>query len=157
MKVKYVLHGMNPLKRDMMDGDLKTYVSQKRLKLAEALAKLKNNRRISSVIMRKLAKHGASFASMDAFIDALTYAHEKGSGLYDYSIEVNGNDTTLIMEIGELYFVADATVRAMLPRFHRKSHDATDISKDAWLKWFEKELRKYHDPTKWTMTILEGK
>jgi hypothetical protein len=141
----------------MMDGDLKTYVSQKRLKLAESLEKLKSNRRISSVIMRKLAKHGASFGSMDAFIDALTYAHEKGTGLYNYNIAVNGNDTILIMEIGELYFVADATIRAMLPRFHSKSHDGTDKSKDAWLIWFEKELRKYHDPNKWKMIILEGK
>jgi hypothetical protein len=147
---------MNPLKRDMLDGDLKAYVAQKRLKLSEALMKLKSNRKLSSVIMRKLAKYGAGFASMDDFIDALNYAHEKGKGLHDYSITINGNDTILIMEVGELYFIADQTIRAMLPRFHKKSHDGTDVSKEKWLKWCNKELKDYHDPDKWTRIILEG-
>jgi hypothetical protein len=156
MKVKYVMQDMNPLKRDMMDGDLKTYVSQKRLKLSEALEKMKNKPGLASAIMKRLAKHGGGFGSIEDFIDALNLAGEHGKGLYDYSIKIKGDATTLIFEIGEMYFVVDGMVKAQLPRFHKKSHDSTDISKEAWLKWFEKELGKYHPREKWIRTILEG-
>jgi len=49
----------------------------------------------------------------------------------------------------------DGMVKNMLPRFHRRSHDSTDISRDAWTKWFEKELTRYHDRNKWTKKVLE--
>lgn len=156
MKIRYILHGMNPLKRDMMDGDLKTYISQKRLKMSESLDKLKSNKGLTGAILKKLAKYGAGFGSIDDFIDALNMAGEEGKGLYDYSIKVKGDDTILIMEVGEMYFVVDGMIKNMLPRFHRKSHDMTDISKESWVKWFEKELCTYHDSNKWTREILEG-
>lgn len=147
---------MNPLKRDMMDGDLKSYINQKRLKMSQSLEKLKSNKGLSGAILKKLAKHGAGFSSLDDFIDALNMANDQGKGLYDYTIKTSKNDTILIMEVGEMYFVVDGMIKNMLPRFHRKSHDMTDVSKIAWLKWFEKELTSYHDKDKWTRTILEG-
>ena len=148
---------MNPLKRDMMDGDLKTYVAQKRLKMSESLEKLKSNKGLSGAIMKKLAQYGAGFNNLDDFIDALNMAGEEGKGLYDYSITIKKDDTILIMEVGEMYFVIDGMIKNMLPRFHRKSHDMTDISKEAFMKWFEHNLLSYHDSRKWTRTIIEGK
>lgn len=156
MKIKYVLHGMNPLKRDMMDGDLKTYISQKRLKMSESLEKMKVNKGLTGAVMRKIEQHGAGFNNIDDFISALNMAGEEGKGLYDYSITIKKDDTILIMEVGEMYFVIDGMIKNMLPRFHRKSHDMTDISKEAFLRWFEHELQSYHDKNKWTRTILEG-
>lgn len=147
---------MNPLKRDMMDGDLKTYVAQKRLKMSESLEKLKVTKGFTGAVMKKLAQHGAGFNNINDFIDALNMAGEQGKGLYDYSIKVSKDDTTLIMEVGEMYFVIDGMIKNMFPRFHRKSHDMTDISKEAFLKWFEYNLLNYHDRNKWTRTILEG-
>ena len=157
MKIKYVLHNMNPLKRDMMDGDLKSYVSQKRLKMSESLEKLKSNKGLKKAIVNKLMKYGAGITSMEEFIDAMNLASDKGKGLYDYSLKVNKDDTILIMEVGDMYFVVDGMIKSTLPRFHRKSHDNTDISRDAWLKWFEKELTKYHDRENWERTILEDR
>jgi hypothetical protein len=147
---------MNPLKRDMMDGDLKTYVSQKRLKMSESLEKMKIQKGLTGAVMKTLAKHGAGFSDIDAFISALNMAGEHGKGLYDYSIKIVGDDTILVMEIGEMYFVVDGMIKNMLPRFHRKSHDMTDVSKLSWLKWFENELTNYHSRNKWTRKIIEG-
>lgn len=139
----------------MMDGDLKTYVSEKRLKMAEALERLKTSRGLTSRIMKTLSKHGYGMANVDDFIGALTMAGEHGKGLYDYTIEVKGNTTYLTFEIGDMYFVADGMIRNLMPRFHRKSHDSTDISKEAWQKWFERELRKYCEPENIKKEILE--
>lgn len=158
MKVKYILHNMNPMKRDMMEGDLKSYVAQKRYKMAEGLKQLKSNRAgVLTLILKKVRKHSKMIdITVESLINSLEYSGGKASGLFGFTVENGeGKDVVLIMDVDDVYFMVDGMVKALTPRIHRKSHDMTDLSKEKWEKWFEHELSRYHLSTNWTKKILE--
>ena len=158
MKVEYMLHNMNPLKRGMMEGDIQSYVAQKRYKMAEGLKQLKSNKAgILTTILKRVQKHSPMVdITVEGLINALEVAGDRAGGLFDFSItDGSGKDVVLVIDIDDTYFMVDGMVKALMPRIHRKSHDMTDVSKEKWEKWFEHELKRYHPSDGWTKKILE--
>ena len=157
MKVKYILEKPNMLKMDMMDGDLKTYVAEKKYTMAEGIKKLQNNPGLSGRILKTVRKFYPSLdLNLKMFMNNIIHAEEQSGGVFAYEIKKRGRDVEVTIFVAEVYFIISSTMRNMMPRFHRKTHDGIDESKAKWNKWFEKELSRYHPVGEWKKVVIEA-
>lgn len=154
MKIKYVLHNMHPLLREAMDGDLKCYVYQKRYDMLQTVLRLQSNKGMLNRILKviqKNAKVAMTIATLEMHLDTA-----KDKSITSYSVKKGeGKDVILEMSMDDSYFIVDGMVKKMMPRFHRKSFDGTDISKNDWVKFVEKNISVWHKSKDWTKEILE--
>ena len=167
MKVQYTIKKMPLLKQSLCMGDLIRYYGESKFKLIESVRRIEENRGLSSKMLNTIRKH----TNVGMTIDGLVTNLQMASGTDIFKFKINGVDPTemftdedvqLEIYMNPLYFVTKGAISGQLPGFRRKpSNTETEIEMKArqeqtkWLKWFEKELNKYHPSCFWKKNIMD--
>jgi len=167
MRIKYTLKDMPLLKQSLCVGDLIRYYGESKFKLIESVKRIEQNRGLTVKMLNTIRKHTKVGMSIDSLIMNLQMA----SGTDIFKFKINGKDPTEIFSDGEIeleiymnpiYFVTKSAITGQIPGFRRKpAGTETEIEMKArqeqtkWIKWFDKELNKYHPSSHWKKQILD--
>jgi len=167
MKIVYNLHKMPLLKQSLCIGDLIRYYGESKFKLVESVRRIEENRGLSSKMLNTIRKH----TNVGMTIESLVTNLQMASGTDIFKFKINGMDPTtmftdedieLEIYMNPLYFVTKGAITGQLPGFRRKpANTETEIEMKArqeqtkWIKWFEKELNKYHPSCYWKKRVVE--
>ena len=168
MKIKYKLKDMPLYKQSQCIGDLTKYFGESKYKLIESVEKIEENRGLSVKLLNTIRKHTHAGMTIDGFVNGLSLA----SGTDIFKFKINGSDITKLFKDGDieleiymnpLYFVTKGAMFAQVPGFRRKTFTSqTELELKAkqeqtkWLKWFEKELNKYHPRSEWNRQVISN-
>lgn len=167
MRIKYTLKDMPLLKQSLCIGDLMRYYGESKFKLIESVRRIEENRGLSAKMLNTIRKH----TNVGMTIDALVMNLQTASGTDIFNFKINGVDPTevftdknieLEIYMNPLYFVTKSAITGQIPGFRRKpASTGVEIEMKArqeqtkWIKWFEKELNKYHPSSSWKKQVLD--
>jgi hypothetical protein len=160
---------MKLLQQSKCMGDLMRYYGESKFKLMEDVQKISSSRGLSEKLLNTIRKHtGVAGLKIDQLVSGL----ETASQMDIFGYTVNGvnpceifqdKDVVLEVSMSPVYFATKASLGASLPGFRKvKTLDKEDHiqalarkEQENWIRWFEKELNKYHTRRLWERKILE--
>lgn len=168
LRIKYALSNMSLRQQALCFGDLMRYYGDSKFKLAETVAKIANNKGLRVKLLNAIRKHtGSSGLTVESLITGL----ETASSIDIFNFKVNGvnpceifGDKNVELEIymNPLYFTTRGAITQHLPGLH-KARGGTEkmmliqAKKEEanWVRWFEKELDRYHHSNHWAKKVVE--
>lgn len=166
MKILYKLKEMPLYKQSQCIGDLTRYFGESKFKLVESVEKIEENRGLSVKLLNTIRKHTSAGMTIEGLVNNLQLA----SGMDVFKFKINGSDITKMFKDGDveleiymnpLYFATKGAISAQVPGFRRKAvQSQTELEIKAkqeqtkWLKWFERELNKYHPKSEWSRQVI---
>ena len=156
-----------PLKeQSLCIGDLMRYYGESKYKMKESIEKITENRGIASKLLNTIREHTETGVTLDGLITQLQIA----SGTDIFTFKINGVDPTKVFTdeknveldvyMNPIYFNTKGAISSQLPGFRHKhiSSEKELVAKgrqeqQKWLRWFEKELRGYHN--NWKRKCIE--
>lgn len=167
MRIKYNLKGISLKNQSLCIGDLIRYYGESKYKLIESVERISENRGITAKMLNAIRDHTKAGMTLEGLITNLQMA----SGTDIFTFKVNGKDPTELFHDGDieleiymnpLYFTTKAGISGQIPGFRRKNiGSSAELQMKAkqeqakWIKWFEKELNKYHPRSQWGKRILD--
>jgi len=167
MKVKYKLKDMPLKQQSLCAGDLIRYYGESKYKMIESVEKIAENRGLTVKLLNVIRNH-TTMAGLT--IDSLINNLELASGTDIFKFKINGKDPTDLFKDGDMemeiymnpiYFATKSAISSQLPGFRRKTvGSSTELEMKArqeqakWMRWFEKELNKYHP--EWKKIVISN-
>lgn len=166
MKILYKLKEMPLYKQSQCIGDLTRYYGESKFKLIESVERIADNKGLSSKLLNTIRKHTSAGMTLEGLITKL----ELASGMDVFKFKINGTEITKMFKDGDveleiymnpLYFSTKGAISAQVPGFRRKTiQTQTELEIKAkqeqtkWLRWFERELNKYHPRSEWSRQVI---
>jgi len=166
MKIKYGLKNMSLLNQSLCIGDLMRYYGESKFKLVESIEKIAEDRGLTVKMLNAIRKHTMAGITIDGLINNL----ELAAGTDVFKFTINGKDPTEIFIDGDieleiymnpLYFTTKAAISGQIPGFRRKKISSelelnikAKQEQTKWLRFFERELNKYHPRDQWHKKVL---
>ena len=172
MRIEYSLNNMPKLKQALCFGDLLRYYGERKYKMIESVRRISENEGLKVKLLNQIRKHTkVAGLTLDALVNNLENVscidifQYKINGV-DPTIELFKNDNNISLEVymNPIYFTTEATIKNFLPirgRRRYKKVDETELEfkarkeQENWVKYFEKELNKYHSRNLWEKKVIE--
>jgi hypothetical protein len=164
MRIIYECKDISKRNRANCVGDLLRYYGETRYKIVESLEKIKNNKTISAMLVNSMRKRaGMTGLTVDMLLTRLENTAQmkmldlKINGKQPYIIFEDGEDMEIEIFMDDLYFETKAMLDQALPGIRKKP--SVDVyvfkEKEAWVRWFEKNLKDYHPLDKCFKRVVE--
>ena len=150
MKLEIIIKELTPLKRNLLDSDMKHTQLILMDEMVETLDRLKSNRGVQANIVNLLKKvPGLTGLSLESFRLKLERMDSKGIELLKYQIKEDGKDTILILIVDDTYF--DLMGLESVPLIGKKLNLLADGRK-GFIRKVEKSIKSSYSKK---FTILE--
>jgi len=167
LKLKYILKEIPFKQQALCIGDLLRYHGESKYGLAESIDRIASNKGLAVKLLNTIRSHsGMSGMTIDSLINQLQVA----SGIDIFKFTVNGEDLSTVFKdtkeieldvyMNPVYFTTKGALTQYLPGIRRKKagNDAVleqaKFEQEKWIRWFERELCKYHPQNRWEKKII---